>query len=98
MATALRGFSCLRAPKLGLASTSVANTPEALAAELEAGHPIICNMAPGIFTKVGHYIAIEGLDDKGKALVHDSNSRATVSGTGTSQLSASRRVPSGASR
>jgi hypothetical protein len=64
------------AEKLGLASTSVANTPEALAAELEAGHPIICNMAPGIFTKVGHYIAIEGLDDKGKALVHDSNSRA----------------------
>lgn len=64
------------AEKLGLASTSVANTPEALAAELEAGHPIICNMAPGIFTKVGHYIAIEGLDDEGKALVHDSNSRA----------------------
>ena len=59
-----------------LTASESGTTPEALAAELEAGHPIICNMAPGIFTKVGHYIAIEGLDDKGKALVHDSNSRA----------------------
>lgn len=63
------------AEKLGLVSMSVANTPEAIAEELEAGHPVICVMAPGVFTQVGHFIAIEGLDADGKAIVHDSNSR-----------------------
>lgn len=63
------------AEKLGLASTSVASTPEAIAKELEAGHPVICVMAPGTFTQVGHFIALEGLDADGKAIVHDSNSR-----------------------
>ena len=63
------------AEKLGLTSTSVTNTPEAIAEELEAGHPVICVMAPGTFTQVGHFIAIEGLDANGKAIVHDSNSR-----------------------
>lgn len=63
------------AEKLGLTSTSVANTPEAIAGELDAGHPVICVMAPGTFTQVGHFIAIEKLDANGKAIVHDSNSR-----------------------
>lgn len=64
------------AERLGLASATIASTPQAMSAELAAGHPVICIMGPGAFTKVGHYIAIEGLDEGGKAIVHDSNSRA----------------------
>lgn len=64
------------AEKLGLTSESMVTTPAALSAALQAGHPVICMMGPGAFTEVGHYIAIEGLDENGKAIVHDSNSRA----------------------
>ena len=64
------------AEKLGLSSSQVAVTPDAMATELGAGRPLICVMGPGTFTKVGHFIAIEGLDGEGKAIVHDSNSRA----------------------
>ena len=59
---------------LGLKSKSIATSASALKAALEAGNDVICIMGPGTFTRVGHFIAIEGLDADGKAIVHDSNS------------------------
>ncbi len=38
--------------------------------ELEAGHPIICNVGPGDFTQVGHYIILTGYSD-GNVTVND---------------------------
>lgn len=40
---------------------------------LEAGHPIICSMRPGDFTKGGHFIVLTGIKD-GKIKVNDPNS------------------------
>lgn len=45
-----------------------------LAAALQAGKDVICVMGPGTFTRVGHFIALDGLDADGRAIVHDSNS------------------------
>ena len=59
---------------LGLKSQSIATSASALKAALEAGNDVICIMGPGTFTRVGHFIAIEGLDADGRAIVHDSNS------------------------
>ena len=38
--------------------------------ELEMGHPIICSVGPGDFTKIGHFIVLAGYED-GKIIVHD---------------------------
>lgn len=38
--------------------------------ELEAGHPIICNVGPGDFTQVGHYIVLTGYSE-GTVTVND---------------------------
>lgn len=62
------------AEKLGLNWGTLASVPAYVAEQLEAGHPVICVMAPGTFTDVGHYIVLERLDADGKAVVHDSNS------------------------
>lgn len=62
------------AAMLGLSSETLPAVPARLAEALESGHPLICVMAPGTFTEVGHYITIERLDADGKAVVHDSNS------------------------
>lgn len=59
---------------LGLRSRTVAAVPALLRQELEQGRPLVCVMEPGTFTQVGHFIAIEGLDEDGLAIVHDSNS------------------------
>ncbi len=62
------------AAQLGLTGTQLSVSEARLRSELEAGRPVICIMNPGHFTSSGHYIAIEKLDDEGKAVVHDSNS------------------------
>lgn len=62
------------AAMLGLRSRAVAAVPALLRQELEQGRPLVCVMEPGTFTQVGHFIAIEGLDGDGLAIVHDSNS------------------------
>lgn len=62
------------AQMLGLSYGTLSAVPAYLAEQLEAGHPIICVMAPGTFTDVGHFIVLERLDADGKAVVHDSNS------------------------
>ena len=62
------------AAQLGLYSETLPAVPSTLQASLEAGHPLICVMAPGTFTEVGHYIVVERMASDGKAVVHDSNS------------------------
>lgn len=60
--------------QLGLYSETLPAVASTLQASLEAGHPLICVMAPGTFTEVGHYIVVERMAADGKAVVHDSNS------------------------
>lgn len=62
------------AAMLGLSSQILSAVPSQLEAELEAGHPVVCVMAPGTFTDVGHFIVLERMTSDGKVVVHDSNS------------------------
>ena len=62
------------AAMLGLEGTQLSANESKIRSELEAGHPVIFLMNPGQFTSSGHFIAVEKLDDDGKAVVHDSNS------------------------
>lgn len=62
------------AQKLGLSSEVLSAVSSQLEEELEAGHPLICVMEPGTFTKVGHYIVLERMGQDAKVVVHDSNS------------------------
>ena len=48
------------ATKLGLKSNTIALDENKMAEELLAGRPLICIMAPGTFTDVGHFIVITG--------------------------------------
>ena len=41
---------------------------------LEKGHPIICSMRPGDFTRTGHFIVLVGIEN-GKIKVNDPNSK-----------------------
>lgn len=43
---------------------------ESVAAELEKGHPIVCSVGPGDFTKKGHFIVLTSYKD-GKVKVND---------------------------
>lgn len=43
---------------------------ESVKAELKAGHPIICSVGPGDFTKIGHFIVLTGYKN-GKVTVND---------------------------
>lgn len=62
------------AAMLGLEGTQISPNEAKVRAALEAGQPVIFLMSPGHFTSSGHFIAVEKLDDDGKAVVHDSNS------------------------
>ena len=64
------------AKKLGLESEVLTASESALREALESGKVVVCVMGPGTFTSVGHYIALDGLDADGRAIVHDSNSYA----------------------
>lgn len=62
------------AARLGLSSREAPASAASIQAELEAGRPIICVMAPGTFTEVGHFIVLERMAEDGGVVVHDSNS------------------------
>lgn len=62
------------ASQLGLYSQSLPAVASQVEESLEAGHPVVCVMAPGTFTDVGHYIVLERMGSDGGAVVHDSNS------------------------
>lgn len=64
------------AAQLGLVSTQLTSwTVDSLQAELAAGHPVICSMGPGDFTKQGHFIVLSGVTEDGKLLINDPNSK-----------------------
>ena len=60
--------------EIGLTVIDVPFSADGIRETLKAGHPIICNVGPGDFTQVGHYILLAGVDDEGKIIVHDPNS------------------------
>lgn len=62
------------AAQLGLTSEEVSADASRIAAELEAGHPVIASMRPGDFTTTGHFIVLAGIDDAGNLTVRDPNS------------------------
>ena len=45
-------------------------TEEQVSTELAAGHPIICSVGPGDFTKIGHFIVLTGYEN-GSVTVND---------------------------
>ena len=62
------------AAQLGLTSTGVQLTADAVTAALGAGQPVIVSVRPGTFTTVGHFMVLGGLTTDGKVILHDPNS------------------------
>ncbi len=62
------------AARFGIQGREISPDESAVVRELDAGHPIICSMGPGDFTRAGHFIVLTGTKD-GKIQVHDPNSR-----------------------
>lgn len=60
---------------IGLTVHEVAFEKECIIETLEAGHPIICIVGPGTFTQVGHFLVLTGVDEDGKIIIRDSNSK-----------------------
>ena len=60
--------------QMGLEAKVIGLSEEEMAAELNAGRPIIASMAPGDFTDAGHFIVFTEYKD-GKFYVNDPNSR-----------------------
>ena len=58
---------------LGLTVRTLPNVATDITSELEAGHPIIVNVAPGTFTEVGHYLVLTGVDTDGRVRMHNPN-------------------------
>ncbi len=63
------------AKRLGLQAEQVAFSENAIRDALEFGQPIICAMGPGDFTTEGHFIVLIDVDEEGKILVNDPNSK-----------------------
>lgn len=62
------------AKDLGLQSQELSLNENKMIEEIQNGHPIICSMRKGDFTKGGHFIVITGYKDD-KFIVNDPNSR-----------------------
>lgn len=62
------------AASIGLNSREISASADAVRAELEAGHPVICSVRPGDFTTTGHFIVLAGLAENGQVAVRDPNS------------------------
>ena len=60
---------------LGLQVHSISPDAAEITGALQSGMPVICSMRPGDFTTSGHFIVLIGVDDNGKIIVHDPNSR-----------------------
>lgn len=58
----------------GVMGTNIQLSKNTIYQELENGHPIICSMKPGDFTKTGHFIVLTGIKN-GKIKVNDPNSK-----------------------
>lgn len=58
----------------GVRGTELALDKNRMFEALEQGHPIICSVRPGDFTKGGHFLVLVGVED-GKIRLNDPNSR-----------------------
>ena len=58
------------AKEWGINSREKMLSEEEVKKELKMGHPIICSVGPGDFTKIGHFIVLARCED-GKIIVHD---------------------------
>ncbi len=63
------------AADLGLRAERLPLQPGILRDRLEDKIPVICSVKPGDFTNTGHFIVLTGLDENGKIMVCDPNSR-----------------------
>ncbi|MCM1498439.1 MAG: C39 family peptidase [Clostridium sp.] len=63
------------AQMLGLSSEQGSVDGDFITEHLAAGHPLVCSMLPGDFTYTGHFIILCGIDQDGKVIVRDPNSR-----------------------
>lgn len=60
--------------QLGLNGTQLYNDRDSMAQALRSGAPVIAVVRPGMFTNVGHYIVLYGIDDADQIGVYDPNS------------------------
>ena len=63
------------AEELGLTVENIVFDADHILAQLRSGSPIICAMRPGDFTTTGHFIVLTGVDEYGRIMVCDPNSR-----------------------
>lgn len=63
------------AEELGLTVENIVFDADHILSQLRSGSPIICAMRPGDFTTTGHFIVLTGVDEYGKIMVCDPNSR-----------------------
>ncbi|MDE5894240.1 MAG: C39 family peptidase [Acetatifactor sp.] len=63
------------AEELGLTTENIVFDADHILAKLRSGIPIICAMRPGDFTTTGHFIVLTGVDEYGRIMVCDPNSR-----------------------
>lgn len=69
------GLMTSGAEAYGLKATEVPLWENSIIKQLQAGHPVICAMGPGVFTTTGHFIVIYGYEN-GEFLINDPNSLA----------------------
>lgn len=62
------------ASMLGINSAYINPSRRDITNALANGRPVICNVSPGDFTTVGHYIVLRSIDDRGMVEVFDPNS------------------------
>lgn len=67
-------FMTSGAAQLGLNGTQLYNDRDSMAQALRSGAPVIAVVRPGMFTNVGHYIVLYGIDDADQIGVYDPNS------------------------
>ena len=60
---------------LGIKGEETAFSRENILKVLKSGSPIICAVGPGDFTAEGHFIVLTGVNEEGRLIVHDPNSR-----------------------
>lgn len=61
------------AKAFGLTATVIPLWKTSIIKQVQAGHPVICVMGPGVFTTTGHFIVIYGYEN-GEFLINDPNS------------------------
>lgn len=58
----------------GLNSEYLNLNKSSILTSLKKGNPVIASVKPGIFTTVGHFLVVTGLDEDGKLIINDPNS------------------------